>query len=924
MDVQTRHGVVGMSLETYYKNSVNREDAEKGNTCAVIAYAKTRAEITKAHSDVFNQLPEKTLPDYNADVVDPNNYITSYVSGYYGTKKQVDELAGKCNSLINAYNDILATAKNEQTALHDARGKLMSFNESAGKDAILFDKKLMKQFRLDAQFDSLVEEFKKMRLISEEDAKKAETPVDWLKLIYEKHEEQQKANEATQGQLTKKNKTLASINYKYGEYIGKIDEQLEATKQTLSQYQHQNKLLHNQHSEISNTVKKKEKELLNIQKLLDEKDRELKQHTKVVDNLTEDKSSLKDELAKEKINLAQSNKNAARVSEKLTNKIRALESQAQQLSEEKIQLEHELSQLKDRHKKLTEAQNTNKNLAQSVAVSGSEIKKLETALEVKDQELLRLKIDLSKLTNRVEQQEIKFSEEQLKQKETIQDYENKLKIVNDELSAKKEELKENDKDMSRLLKNYSKQEQSLQDKQNKVSDLEIKLVYHTKEIAKLKVQEKDLKSKLDTANNEINSFKKMMANKKIEVDEIKVKHDFAVKSLENSLANKKEEVSKKDVEIKTLRKEVSHLKNKVEASGNKSVKIDELISQKEDAIIRLGEELQSAYQQINDLGEKINTANSEKELYKQKSSMASQALRSHNIDTSKNMSELKSSLSDLRGEVAEKGREIEELQSQYANAQELIKTLQQQNGELATELAKYDTDRLESQIQVTESSEESQQLLEKMGSEITNLNMQLESAYAQLQEFINREQQSFNEYPSLSPQQKSLKKENEELINMYREASDQQFQLEERVVELEHELKVANQKLLETARTQDDGAPDAEFELAKANRAITKLNQQISQMEREHKKAIRDLDELLSEEAKKAVEAEFKTFQNATAVDDVKDLENEKKRLQNSLTGLCNDLKGLISEEKYDHLTQKHFGQYEQNAELVEEHLVRV
>ena len=921
---------VGMTPEVFFDNLTNRNDAEKegaGSTLRTIAFARTGAVIINRNTAEYEGFELKELPDYKKTLIEAENYLTpaTAFSRAFAEKDQVEQLAQEYNALVDQYNDLLFNTKMRSDQLLSAVGKLNAFNESAAKDIKFFDKKLMKQFELDSRFENLVEEFKKMRLISGDAAIKAETPVDLLQALYRKHEcemqrhdRERNTHKVISKTILDKYEKLKMLNKKYEALIIETRMELDAAKQDLSQYQRQNFLDKRKLQEVTNIVKTKEQELSNKQALLVQKDEELKQNIKLVHNLTEDNKSLKVELQQEKVNLARMTKNAARKNDSLVGKIAALETQAKQFYDEKLQLEHKLSQLEDRHSKLTEAQTTNKNMVQSVAVSESEIKKLEAKLEVKDQELLGLKKDVFKLTDQMEKHKSQFSEEQLKQKETIQEYQNKLKVVRDELTEKKEELKKSDEETKRLLKSCSKLEQNLQGKQKTMSNLEMKLNSDAKEIAKLKAQEKALKSNLDSANRDIESYKKIVANKKAEADEIRVDYDVAVKKLENTLANQKEEIRKKDTAINALRKEVGHLKNKAESSGKESEKTDELISQKEDQITNLREDFQSACEQIAELKKDIEEKKSDIDVYKKKSIMASETLRSHGVDTSKKMSELKSSLNDLEGEVVEKGREIEELQSQYASAQDFIKTLQQKNGELVIELAKYDADRVEPKIEVTESSEESQRLLEQMQTEIANLKTQLENAYAQLQESINREQQNFNEYPSLSAEQKSLREENEELVDMYRKASEEKFQLEEKVVELE----VANQDLLEKANTRNDEESDTEFELKQANRSIIQLNQQISKMERDHKEAIRELDEQLSKESKKATEANYQTLLNATAVDDVKALEGVNKQLQNSLTGLCDDLKGLISEEKYNHLMQKHFGQVELNAEVVEEHLI--
>ena len=914
-----------------YGQLTTRNEAKKGGTIGVISYARTKSELIRRHADEYKNFEPTTkkLPEYIADPVEAKNYLTpaTAFSREFAEKEKVEQLVQEYNTLRTNYNELLFYTKTKNDELSSAAGKLSTFHESAIKDLKFFDKKLIEQFEIEAKIESLVDQFKKMRLISEDTAIKDRTPVDLLQGLYRKHEyemqrheKERKTNKAISKTILEKYENLKTQNKEYEVLINETRIKLNKTKQELSQCKRQDLLDKRKLQEMTNSVKTKEQELSNKQALLIQKDGELKQNAKLVHNLTEDKDSLKIELEQEKLNLARMTKSAARKNDSLEGKIAALDIQAKQFYEEKLQLEHKLTQLESRHSKLTEAQASNKNMAQSVAASESEIKNLEIKLEAKDQELLELKKDIFNLTDQMEKHKSQFSEEQSKQKETIQESQNKLKAVRDELNERKQELKKSDEETKRLLKNYSKLEQNLQEKQKKMSKLETSLDSNVKEMAKLKAHEKALISKLDAANRDVNSYEKIVANKKAEVDEIKVGYDLAVKKLENALANQKEEIRKKDIAINTLRKEVGYLESKAESSGKESEKIDELIRQKERQITNLREDYRSACEQMTEFQNEIEEKKNEIIIYKEKASMASQTLRSHNIDASKKMSELNSSLNDLKVEVAEKGMEIDELHSQYARAQDFINTLQQRNGEMVIELAKYDTERVEPKIQVTESSEESQQLLEQMGNEIINLKTQLENAYAQLQlqESINGEEEIFNEYPSLSSQQKSLQKENEELIDMYQELTEEKYQLEAKIAELE----VANQGLLEKASTRTDEESDAEFGLKQAKKTIIEREQQISEMERKHKKAILELEEQLSKEVKKVVDANIKMIHHSMAVDDVETLENENKQLKDRLTGLCDDLKGLISEEKFDHLMQKHFGQYEQNAEVVDEHLI--
>ena len=881
----------GMTMDMVYANRPTRENARKGGTVETIGYAKARAELTGDHSALAQAVNPKKLPEYKTEQVDPENLLGSYMMGYYADEETVRRFAGQYNQNIDDFNELLKTSTNMRSTVEDLKGKLLSFHESAGKDAVLFDEKLLKQFEHDARFEALIEDFRRMRLISESSAQRAREPVDMLQTLYQQYEQERKRNseekanfEMIKRLMSDEQKQLKAEKSELGRVVDNLRIKLDQANHAISQHQSGALISSKQLSIMKADISKHENHAR----------RTAGEYLKVVG----ERDQLQSLLVEEKKKLAQLSRKSSERSIAMTEEIQELGNKILQADREKAKLEFQITQLQ----------------ARASVEAGNEIKVLQGNVSEKDTELAQLRQDKAVLEhdkNHLGKQAVKLKKEH---KSAIEELEAKVKSLSDELDAFKGAN-------SDLLKSSHKKSRELEGKKVELLRLGKQLDANAKELAVLKVKEESLQSHLDTANKAARDLTRMMDEKQTKAEATKAKYEHSIQQLEQELEAKKEKVRNQVIAIGKLRKEVNHLQGEATGGEKLAAKVNVQVQQKEERISQLEIEKNQANEAVNTHKRKLQEAERQLARTERTFKAASERFKTESEKQKQKITELEGHLETVQSSFSGKEREVEDLRSQFAASQDLIKVLKDKNAELVLELSKTDPAQAVQRVELPESDGRTETMINELQGEVSALKEALLLAHSQLQmpgSSMQPDYQSMG-YPSLQADQKTLREENDALAAMYKRSSQQAIELNEQIAQ----LKESNQMLLEQINSKNEDDSDAEFALRQEKGRFAELNQQMLELKQQHQQELRDLDAQLAEESKKAAEARYQALKNTSAVQEAEHLEFANTQLQNTLTGLTMDLREMLTEEQYKTLMTKHFGQTQQaaEAELVEEPL---
>ena len=703
-EVEILYGSQGTEFLDFEEEKQKYQEELEGLKALTEEQKRIIQELEDEGSNKFGVLlsqHEKELENLKAELEEQIARKREQLSRESSAKRQKlkDEYEGKLRVL---YEDLVA----EKTRIKD----LMKFNEDLGRklsssqeECDVLTEEIERLKEMEDKFINMEEELAKAAKL-EEKVKEYEKKVSDLEEMISNAENREEVKSQTNDEENEKEREQSVREYK--EKVESLETELSGTKREVTRLQDElHKVGEKSELDIKKVVETHEEKIKNfndeVQHLLARIEESEKEHQQSLLTLETEKESLKKQLEdafgeREKLQITVKNLDAAKqavvhmydekievlvsdleeASERVSSAEENLKATTQQFAAKEAKMENDLINLRDENKRLKEQH-------------GLSIQSLESTLstEAESRDALQQRVAdlLEQLGSERANLEGKLDEVCADRKRLVEAFEEKKKLLEDELIYEKNEkaatlkaLEENKEEVNKHITKVQELDSTVLEKESTIAAHEetIKEVGHELGIEKDKVSrlEKEMQLLMENQSSEyVHSLERIKNDLKQEYDETT---EQLKKNYENIFAKMEDEhrISREEIEA-----EVASLKGMVEnleqlnqlKDEEHEVQMTEQASKHEALVTNL----ETSYEkEKHDLVEKVDTKEKELEEIKSETNSLVEKHKADLIELESKLSEqYQTQLKNVKDDIQEVQKEKEQLKEEYEKEIETLK-----------------------------------------------------------------------------------------------------------------------------------------------------------------------------------------------------------------------------------------------------------